>query len=305
MTLSGQYAYVLNQSSNTLQAFSLNKAPTLQINNASGDNILSVDTTGAGNLLSINEINGTSALSISNEGNLQTSGSATFQDATNSTTAFQIQNSGGNDVLDADTTDGYIGIDTNSPGNLLSIGALTTAAGTYQIAVSTNGTTNSGIVVQTVASQSGGYAFNLQSSSGTSLASIDYQGNLNVKNATVTGLLTVNGHIVSGNSSGTTSAAGNTALGSTGSCLLTATNFSNGNDTAGTITLTPGGSGITTGTQCTVTFGSSYAAYPPASSNAEARGVYATATADNTFTIGFTSAGSSAIAYVFNYFVVQ
>jgi hypothetical protein len=184
-------------------------------------------------------------------------GNTLVKPSTNSTTAFQVQNAGGSTtVLDADTTNGRVGIGTAAPGNLLSVGALTTASSTSQLAVSTGGTTNSGIVIQDVASQSGGYLLQAQNSSGTNLASIDYQGNLVVQSATVNGTLTLNGHLITGNSSGTTTATKQSALGTTGSCSVT------GDDTTGTITMSSGGSGETNGDFCEINFGSAYGVAP-------------------------------------------
>jgi hypothetical protein len=208
----------------------------------------------------------------------------------------------------SNTGNGYVGIGTSAPGNLLSIGALTTASSGAQIAVSTGGTTNSGIVVQDVASQSSGYILQAQNSSGTVLASIDYQGNLTVKAATINGTLSVNGHIVTGNTSGTTSVAAAAGVGSTGSCSISPTNFAAGNDTSGTISITNSGSGVVAGTECTITFGSAYASYPhvvisPADNNAYARQVSAEATSTSTFIVVFGSAGAG--TYTFNYFVAQ
>jgi len=196
-----------------------------------------------------------------------------------------------------------VGIDDSTPGNLLSIGALTTAASTYQIAVSTGGTTNSGIVVQTVASQSSGYVFQAQNSSGTLLAGIDYQGNLTVKSATITGTLTVNGHIVTANTSGTTSATVQTAAGSTATCTLS------GDDTSGLITIASTGTGQATGNQCTIGFSSSYGAnsHPVVTSTASngiGVGAYLTPGTAN-FKLNFTTAPTAGQTYTFDYFNAQ
>lgn len=205
------------------------------------------------------------------------------------------------------STTGNVGIGTNSPGNLLSIGALTTASSSSQVAVSTGGTTNSGIVIQTVASQSSGYFIQAQNSSGTLLAGIDYQGNLTVKAATINGTLTVNGHIVTGNNSGgagTTSIAGTANVGSTGSCNL----LGGSNDTTGTIQIVPAGTGIASGQQCTITFNTAYTATPKvivSATNADGvgLGVYATASGTSAFTISLVNAPTGNVN--FNYFVAQ
>lgn len=52
---------------------------------------------------------------------LSANGAATFTDATNSTTAFQVQNASNSAVLDVDTTNGYVGIGTSTPSAKLDI----------------------------------------------------------------------------------------------------------------------------------------------------------------------------------------
>jgi hypothetical protein len=229
-------------------------------------------------------------------------GAASFENSTNSSNAFDIQNSTGFNIFNVDTTNGAvaIGSGTNTPANLLSIGALTTAASTYQIAVTTGGTTNSGIVVQDVASQSSGYGFTLQSSAGINLASIDYQGNLIVKNATINGNLTLNGHIVTANASGSTTATVNANAGTGATCTIT------GDDTDGQITLTTGTASWVSGIQCSINFSSSFtnAPYtvitPTGTTNTSA--VNPTVSNSTTgFTINFLSADTASHTYTWNY----
>jgi hypothetical protein len=43
----------------------------------------------------------------------------------------------------------------------------------------------------------------------------------------------------------------------------------------------------------------------PADAASEALGVYALATSDSTFNVGFTNPGSSATTYTFNYYIAQ
>jgi hypothetical protein len=223
-------------------------------NGGQGGSLTAGNTIVAGTLSVSGAANFMQGLSVG--GDAQFGGSALFQNTANSTVAFQIQNSSGTDEIDVDTANNRVGIGTNAPGNLLSIGALTTAQSLFQIAVSTGGTTNSGIVVQDVASQSSGNAFQLQDSTGASLAKIDYLGNLTVKAATVNGNLSLNGHLITANASGNTTAAKTSALGTTGTCTVS------GDDTTGTITMTSGGTGTSSGDWCTITFSSSYASTP-------------------------------------------
>ncbi len=148
-------------------------------------------------------------------------------------------------------------------------------------------------------------AFQVQNSNGVALLTADTTGMKIVVQA-----LTINGHITTGNTTGTTTTTAAAPLGNTGTCTLSPANFSAGNDTAGTIVLTPNGTGITTGTQCTVTFASAFGAFPhvvisPADSNSAARNAYAAAASTTTFTIGFTDVGTAATPYTFNYFIVQ
>ena len=168
---------------------------------------------------------------------------------------------------------------------------------------------NSGIVVQTVASQSSGYVFQAQSSSGATLASIDYQGNLTVASATVTGVLTANAHIVTGNASGSTTATVQTAAGTAAVCSIS------GNDTAGQITLTTGTSSWASGAQCIITFSSSYAGAPHpviTPTNIAASSEYATggvqpymSSGTTTMTLNFTNADTAQHTYTWDYFNAQ
>lgn len=78
--------------------------------------------TGSGTIGSsdITDNSGTS-VSIASGVALSTQGSAQFENANNSTTAFQVQNASASDILDVDTTDGRIGIGTNAPDQALNI----------------------------------------------------------------------------------------------------------------------------------------------------------------------------------------
>jgi hypothetical protein len=219
------------------------------------------------------------------------------------TTAYSYAvNATGNSYFDG----GNIGIGTATPGNLLSIGALTTAQSGYQIAVSTGGTSNSGIIVQDVASQSSGYLIQAENSSGASLASIDYRGNLSVQAATINGTLTVNGHVVTSNSSGTTTAAVNANAGTGGSPVCSVS----GNDTGGQVTLTTGTSGWAAGTQCTITFANAFGSAPhpvmtnAANVNPATVGMYV-GSSPTTFTINFINADTAQHTYSWNYFNAQ
>jgi hypothetical protein len=208
-------------------------------------------------------------------------------------------NGSGNTYFNA----GNLGVGTQSPNNLLSVGNLTTVSGASgaQVAISTGGINNSGLVIQNVTGQTSGYLLEAENYNGAPLATIDYQGNLSVQAATINVTLTVDGHIITGNSSGSTTASINANAGSGSTCSVS------GDDTSGQITLTTGTSGWTSGTQCTINFSSSYGSAPhPVISNASnispsAADVYV-GSATGTFTVNFINADTAQHTYSWNYF---
>lgn len=63
-------------------------------------------------------------------GNLTINGAALFQDLTDSTTALQVQNAGGTTILNIDTANGFVGINTASPQFTLDVnGSINLASG--------------------------------------------------------------------------------------------------------------------------------------------------------------------------------
>ncbi len=135
-------------------------------------------------------------------------------------------------------------------------------------------------------------------------------GNLSVGgNLTVGGVITANAHIVTGNTSGATTAAVQKAAGLSALCSIT------GNDTAGQITLTTGTSGWASGEQCSVSFSSSFANAPhpvitPA--NTTSSGAYTSGNVQpyvsantTTMSINFSNADKSQQTFVWDYFNVQ
>lgn len=94
-----------------------------------------------------------SALTLNSSGSLSSTGAASFQDLNNSSTAFQVQNSTGFDVLDVDTSDNNVGIGTSAP----------TTARLSVFGASSDNTTK---------------AFSVSSSNGTSLAQITDDGSI-------------------------------------------------------------------------------------------------------------------------------
>jgi hypothetical protein len=290
--------------------FGVTGGPTINGPTGGGTGALTVNGTSSGVALIVSAGNPNGdILRVENSSNIiessiGASGAALFENTTNSTTAFQVQNSSGASIFDTDSTNSRVGISNSAPGNLLSIGALTTASSGAQIAVSTGGTTNSGIVVQTVSSQSSGYVFQAQNSSGTLLAGIDYQGNLTVKAATINGNLTLDGHIITANTSGTTTATVNSNAGTSSTCAIT------GDDTGGVVTLTTGTASWASGAQCTITFANAYGVAPnPVITNASAVSTstvqpYVSSTT-TTMVINFYAADTATHTFKFDYFNSQ
>ncbi len=202
---------------------------------------------------------------------------------------------------------GNVGIGTTTLGTStrLNINDASTLNNLATVEINTNAATNKGLVVQGFASQSADL-LQAQDSSGTILASITSAGNLTVKAATITGVLTVNGHVVTGNTSGSTTAAVNANAGTGGSPACSVS----GNDTGGQITLTTGTSAWAAGIQCTVTFSSSFGSAPhpvitPAS-NVDSSAVKPYVTSGTgSFTISFIVADTAQHTFTFNYFNAQ
>jgi hypothetical protein len=204
--------------------------------------------------------------------------------------------------------DGNVGINTASAPNRLNLNTLTTADVDAQLAVSSGGTLNKGVVVQGVASQIADL-FQAQDSTGAVLASISATGDLTVETATINGTLTVNGnatingHVISGNSSGSTTVAVDTAAGTGAAASI------DGNDTAGTITIDTG-TAATTGSLVTITFAQSYANAPrvvvtAADSDGSLLGYFVTGVTTTGFTIDVSSAPADTTELLYNYHVIE
>jgi hypothetical protein len=195
----------------------------------------------------------------------------------------------------------HVGINNTSPANLLNLNTLTTADVTAQLAVSTGAVGNKGIVVQAVAGQTADL-LQAQDSTGAVLASIDPTGKLTVKSAVVNGTLTVNGHVITGNASGTTTATVGAQAGAGASVSVV------GNDTAGTITITTG-TGTSAGDLADILFAAAYASSPHiviAADNANAASLQAYRSASTTgLSINVRIAPTVGQTYIFDYFVAQ
>ncbi|TAK89163.1 hypothetical protein EPO04_03630 [Patescibacteria group bacterium] len=146
-------------------------------------------------------------------------------------------------------------------------------------------------------------AFQVQNASGTALLTADTSGmTITVQALTVTANLTVNGHLITGGS--TPSAAVNANAGVGASCTVS------GTDTAGTITVTTGSSGVVAGTQCAITFATNFGSAPRVVLGASSAGAgpldpYVASSATNTFSIGVGTAGATGTAYKFDYVAAQ
>jgi len=243
--------------------------------------------------------NGSPELSVNSSGDLSLAGTATFQNADNSTTAFKIQASGSNGaiVFDADTQDDAVGIGGPAGDYTLNVGGNINAAsalyvGGNQVCISTgcygiSGGGGSGppSINNTSSLQSNANFFISSSSVSTPTAQIealsgqstnllqvvapngttildfiDPNGNLSVQKATVNGTLSINGHVITGNGSGTTSVT----VGAASQTGTGATATINGDDSAGTITIHTGttSGNLDAGDIADVTFASSYGVAP-------------------------------------------
>jgi len=134
VNVSGRYAYVSNSGSATACSQTVGSAIgcELQVYDVSGIDAVSINTgtleTGGlsvtGNAKFSNDISLQGGLNVGQsafiQGDITVAGAAKFQDKTNSTTAFQIQNSGGTSILTADTTNRLITV-----ANLQATGTIT------------------------------------------------------------------------------------------------------------------------------------------------------------------------------------
>ncbi len=149
-------------------------------------------------------------------------------------------------------------------------------------------------------------AFEIQNTLGTALLSADTSGMiLTVKTLVVNGTLSVNGHVISGNSSGTTTIG--TPAGA--ACTTPTLNIS-GNDSSGKISITTGTGCGATGVLGTITFASAYASAPrvlltPANASATTIQYFNGASNTTTFTLNTNTAPADATLYEYNYWVVQ
>ncbi len=213
------------------------------------------------------------------------------------------------------TTAGKIGANTMTINNYFSLNTAETADNDAQGLVSTGGAGNKGMVIQGVSGQTANLQ-EWQDNTGAVLAFVSAAGDLEVVNATVTGTLTVtgaatfnntltvNGHIITGNTSGSTTVAAEAGAGAGASASVS------GNDTSGTITLNTG-TGAAAGDLATVTFANAYGAAPQVVITPKAvpgGGTFPQYHYDSstgTFTLKSFNALTDSATYTFTYFITQ
>ena len=174
---------------------------------------------------------------------------------------------------------------------------------TQSALLSTNAAGLKGLVIKGVASQTANLQ-EWQDSTGTILGSLSAAGDLTVKSGTFNGTLTVNGHIISGNTSGTTTVAVNANAGTGGSASIS------GNDTAGVVTVNTG-TGAAAGIQATITFANAYGAAPKVvitPKDVPGGGIfpqYQYNSATGTFDLKTFNALTDSSTYTFSYQIIQ
>lgn len=245
-----------------------------------------------------------SAQSVSNSlsfnGSFNNTGPASFQNGTNSINAFSVQDASATSIFQVDTSNGRVGIMNSSPGNLLSVGALTTADPDGVLAVGTGAVGKKGIVIQAVAGQTADL-LQAQDSTGVVLAKLDKDGNLTVKSITVAGHIITSGPVPN-----------MSVIGSIAGSSPTSTNY--GTDVAGLIVLTTDSDATGGGDFIRIDFANPYSSLPVVvlspSSEAAAelsgtKAVYAIADTDG-FTISVGAGGlDPSLLYGWSYHVIQ
>jgi len=104
-------------------------------------------------------------------------GIITFKNVSNSTSALSVQNAAASSILQVDTLNSRVGIKNSSPTNPLTVGVLTSLDSTGQLAVSTNGINNKGIIIQATAGQTANLQ-EWQDNSGGALARVTATGQI-------------------------------------------------------------------------------------------------------------------------------
>ncbi len=233
-----------------------------------------------------------SSLTQNLSGTLLGSGPVLFKNSTNSTNAFQVQNAAGStNILDVDTINSRIGIGTSSPQASLDVRQISNGNDAFIIRRATD------------TSPTGNF-LRLQNAAGADLVTVDISGNLTVKNAVVNGTLTVNGHIITGDTSlgSITNTPGDIGTGGSG-CTIT-----NGNQSSATITVNYGSSGRNPGISCTIAITGFTSAPRPIISGTDqaSSGIQPFVSATTgLLTIGISGNPGSGATYTFDIFNIQ
>lgn len=235
-------------------------------------------------------------------------GSALFKDATDSASAFQVQNAAGTTEFNVNTSTGAVQVNglLDTTGNTnLAIGYANATSITIGNSGLNNLTSLYGSTLIKSAGANSATAFQVQNTSGTALLTADTSGmKITVQALVVSTTLTVNGHIISGGS--TPGIAAGAAA-----CTVPTVSVS-GNDTSGIITVTTGSGCSGGGTLATLTFASAYAAAPhvtltPGSSTAQTLGAYVNngTILTTSVAIGTNNTPVNATTYQWNYLITQ
>ncbi len=220
---------------------------------------------------------------------LTANGAVLLQDSTNSTSAFQVQNSLGTTVLNVDTVNNRVGIGTSSPNYPLDVVGNINTSSNYLIngvQISSSNLSDSANIARLNATQT--------------FSGIDTFSNV----LTLGKELILDGHYVTGNSSGNTTITAGSAVGTSPTVSI------NGNDVGGTITVTTGSSGVSSGTIVNVVFANAYGATPSVviSSDNAATAIlenYVSGISTTGFSIDIANTTVASTTYVYSYFVTQ
>jgi hypothetical protein len=218
-----------------------------------GTGVVSIATTNASSVSL-----GKSGVLTTVNGAIALNGGATVKPATNSSDPFQVLNFNGTSALRVDQYS-----QTYFTGNIIGTGTLSLGEA-YNLTgarlnIHNNTASDIGVLVRGTTGQTGDL-LQLQDINGNVLAGISSIGNLTVKNAVINGTLTIKGHIITGNTAGsTTIAVGADAPCSGGNHSASII----GNDTAGRIVVNVGtGSCAMDGEMAIITFAQSYVSEP-------------------------------------------
>ncbi len=322
----------------TVNGTSGTAATALSVAQGGNADALTISSSGTGNLLKVTDSTATARDVMT----IADGGAVTFRNQTNTASAFVIQNSAASaSLMDVNTSNRFITwgdasnssnevhtrikgevIINTSDSSALKVSTFTNnslfwaAADVRKVGVrigssgdlvgafnvNTDAANVVGQVIKGFTSQSADL-LQAQDSSGAVLAKISASGDLTVKNATFNGTLTVNGHVITGNTSGSTTVAAGTAA-----CTTPTVNIS-GNDTSGTITVTTGTGCSGTGVLATVTFANAYGSAPkviltPADANGSNLKYYR-GSSTTTFTLNTNTTPTDATTYNYDYHVEQ